>query len=101
MYPPIVTPYLVGVATAPLVVKILRPIVRGAVRAGAILAAEAKTAAAETSKQYLDLVADASADFATQSRLATEAAVGNKEKSGRGRPGTHGARRGAGADTEE
>ncbi|MDQ3761584.1 MAG: DUF5132 domain-containing protein [Actinomycetota bacterium] len=77
MFPPIVTPYLLGVVTAPLVVRIAKPIVRGTVKASVGLAMEAKKAAAEAGQEYRGLAAEASADMATKSRMAAKTATKN------------------------
>jgi Protein of unknown function (DUF5132) len=61
MYPPVVTPYLLGVVTAPLVVQIFKPIVRGVTRATVGLSLEAKKAAAEVGQGYQELAAEVSA----------------------------------------
>ncbi|MDQ3761586.1 MAG: DUF5132 domain-containing protein [Actinomycetota bacterium] len=68
MYPPVVTPYLLGVVTAPLVVRIVRPIVRGTVKASVGLSLEAKKAAAEVRQEYQGLTAEVSADMAAKNR---------------------------------
>ncbi|MGH3566773.1 MAG: DUF5132 domain-containing protein [Pseudonocardia sp.] len=61
MFPAVVTPYLVGVVTAPLVVRIIRPIVRGTVKASVGLALEARRAAAEAGAEVQGIAAEASA----------------------------------------
>lgn len=78
MFPPIVTPYLVGVVTAPLVVKILKPIVRGTVKASIGLATEAKKAAAEAALEYHYLAAEANADLVSKSGAAARSAADKK-----------------------
>ncbi|MGH3854830.1 MAG: DUF5132 domain-containing protein [Pseudonocardiaceae bacterium] len=70
MFPPAVTPYLLGVVTAPLMVKIFKPIVRGTVKASVGLAIEVKRAAAEAGQEYRTLAAEAS-------RIAAEADAKN------------------------
>jgi hypothetical protein len=70
---PLLTPYVLGVATAPLVVRVFKPIVRGTVRASVGLTMEAKRAAAEARQEYRELAAEASADLASQSRMAAQA----------------------------
>lgn len=72
---PLVTPYVLGIVTAPLVVRVFKPIVRGTVRASVGLTMEAKRAAAEARQEYRELTAEASADLASQSRMAAEAAT--------------------------
>jgi Protein of unknown function (DUF5132) len=61
MYPPVVAPYLVGVVTAPLVVRIITPIVRGTVKATVGIALEAKKAAAEAGAELQGIAAEAGA----------------------------------------
>lgn len=82
MFPPIVAPFLLGVVTAPLAVKIFKPIVRGTVKASVGLAMEAKRAAAEASLEYRELAAEASADLATKSSMAAQSATKGGAKSG-------------------
>lgn len=72
---PLVTPYALGVVTAPLVLRIFKPIVRGTVKASVGLTMEAKRAAAEARQEYRELAAETSADLASQSRIAAQAAT--------------------------
>jgi Protein of unknown function (DUF5132) len=77
MFPPVVTPYLLGVVTAPLVVKIFKPVVRGTVKASVGLAMEARRAAAEAGQEYRAIAAEESADLAAKSRMSARAAAKN------------------------
>ncbi|MGH3828909.1 MAG: DUF5132 domain-containing protein [Pseudonocardiaceae bacterium] len=61
IYPPVIAPYLVGVVTAPLVVWLIKPIVRGAVKTTVALTLEAKKAAAEASAQIQGIAAEVDA----------------------------------------
>jgi Protein of unknown function (DUF5132) len=61
MYPPIVAPYVVGVVTAPLVVRLLKPIVRGTVKATVGIVLEGKRAAAEANAEVRSIAAEAGA----------------------------------------
>jgi hypothetical protein len=75
MFPPVVTPFLIGVVTAPLVVRVFKPIVRGTVKASVGLAMEAKRAAAEVGQEYRAIAAEESTDLAAQSRMTAKAAT--------------------------
>lgn len=57
-------PYLIGVVTAPLVGKIVKPILRGTIKASVGLALEAKRAAAEAGAEFHALAIEVSADNA-------------------------------------
>jgi uncharacterized protein DUF5132 len=74
---PVVTPYLLGVVTAPLVVRVFKPIVRGTVRASVGLAMEAKKAAAEAGQEYRAIAAEESGELAAQSHMAAKASRGS------------------------
>ena len=58
---PGVAPYLIGVVTAPLVARIVKPIVRGTVKTTVGLAMEAKKAAAEAGAGFQGIAAEVSA----------------------------------------
>ncbi len=58
MFPSVVTPYVAGVVTAPLVVRILKPIVRGTVKATVGIVLEAKKAAAEAGAEVHGIAAE-------------------------------------------
>ncbi len=80
---PILAPYLIGVVTAPLVVKIIKPLVRGTVKASVGLALEVKKAAAEAGEEFQDIAAEVSSDKATESIMSADVAA----KAGRLRAG--------------
>lgn len=54
-----VLPYLVGVVTAPLVVAVVKPVVRGTVRATMDISMQAKKVAAEAREDYQAIAAEA------------------------------------------
>ncbi|MGI5350796.1 DUF5132 domain-containing protein [Streptomyces sp. CA-250714] len=60
--PPVFPVFLVGVVAAPLVKKVLKPVVRGAVKTSVKLAADAKRAAHEVNEELYDIAAEASAE---------------------------------------
>lgn len=64
MIPPFVVPYLIGLATAPLVVKIIKPLARSTVKATIEIGLQAKKLAAETAEDLQDLAAEASVEMA-------------------------------------
>lgn len=64
MIPPFLTPYLIGVVTAPLVVKIIKPLARSTVKATIEIGLQAKKLAAETAEDLQDLAAEASVEMA-------------------------------------
>lgn len=67
----IVVPYLIGVVTAPLVVAVAKPIVRGTVKATMGISLQAKKAAAEAREDYHVIAKEARSDEAL--RRADEA----------------------------
>jgi hypothetical protein len=77
----VIAPYLIGVVTAPLVAKIVKPLVRGTVKASVGLALEVKKAAAEAGAEFHDLAAEVSADKTTEAVMSADVAA----KSGRSR----------------
>lgn len=78
---PVMAPYLIGVVTAPLVAKIVKPLVRGAVKASVGLALEVKKAAAEAGEEIQGLAAEVSSDKATEAAMGIDVAA----KAGRSR----------------
>ena len=72
---PVLAPYLIGVVTAPLVVKIVKPIVRGTVKATVGLALEVKRAAAEAGEEFQDIAAEVSSDKAAEAVYASAVAA--------------------------
>jgi hypothetical protein len=59
--PPTGVVFLVGVVAAPLMPKILKPVLRGAIKAGTDLTIKAKRVAAEVTEDVQDIVAETSA----------------------------------------
>jgi len=55
----ILAPYVVGVVTAPLVARVLKPLFRGVVKASVGITLEAKKAAAEVREEFQDIAAEA------------------------------------------
>lgn len=55
----ILAPYMVGVVTAPLVARVLKPLFRGVVKASVGITLEAKKAAAEVREEFQDIAAEA------------------------------------------
>lgn len=77
----VIAPYLIGVVTAPLVVKIIKPLVRGTVKASVGLALEVKKAAAEAGEEFQGIAAEVSSEKAAGAVMSAEAAA----KAGRSR----------------
>ncbi|MFI8849660.1 DUF5132 domain-containing protein [Streptomyces sp. 891-h] len=61
--PPVVPVFAVGVIAAPLVKKMLKPVVRGVVRTSVKIASDAKRAAHEVNEELYDIAAEASAEI--------------------------------------
>lgn len=61
----IVLPYLIGVAVAPLIGMITKPLIRGAIKTTIKISLEVKKLAAEAAEDLQDLAAEASAEFVT------------------------------------
>lgn len=68
-------PYLVGVVTAPLLVKLVKPILRGTVKASVGLALEVKKAAAEAGEEFQALAAEVGVEKASESAMSAELAA--------------------------
>jgi uncharacterized protein DUF5132 len=79
----VMAPYLIGVVTAPLVAKVVKPLVRGAVKASVGLALEVKKAAAEASEEIHGLAAEVSSEKAAGAAMGVDVAA----KAGRSRAG--------------
>jgi hypothetical protein len=77
----VVAPYLIGVVTAPLVVKIIKPLVRGTVKASVGLALEVKKAAAEAGEEFQGIAAEVTSDKAAETVMSADVAA----KAGRSR----------------
>ena len=67
-------PYLICVVTAPLVVKIFKPVLRGTVKASVGLALEVKKAAAEAGQEFHTLATEVSADKAAEAAMSADVA---------------------------
>ena len=65
-----VAPYLIGVVTAPLLAKVIEPMLRGAVKASVGLALEVRKAAIEAAVEFHDIAAEANADLARKNATA-------------------------------
>lgn len=63
MLPTALTPYLLGLVTAPLIAKVVKPILRGTVKTTVGLALQAKKLASEAVEDVQDLAAEASAEM--------------------------------------
>jgi len=70
----VAAPYLIGVVTAPLVVGVLRPLVRGLVKATVTIGLQTKRLAAEAREEFQDITAEASAEMAGRAATAGEVA---------------------------
>lgn len=55
---PVLAPYVIGIVTAPLVVKAIKPLCRGVVKVTVGVALEAKKAAAEAREEFQDIAAE-------------------------------------------
>jgi Protein of unknown function (DUF5132) len=60
-------PILVGIALAPVVKRLAKPVVRGAMKTSVGLALEAKKAAHEVGEEFADLSAEIVAEMTTKS----------------------------------
>lgn len=69
----VVAPYLIGVVTAPLAARVLRPVARGVVKAAVSVATEVKRAAAEAAEEVQGIAAEVEVDKAD--KAATEAKI--------------------------
>lgn len=75
MAAPVLVPYLLGLVTAPLMVKVVKPLLRGTVKTTVGLALQVKKVAAEAVEDVQDLAAEASAEMvATEMASAQRAA---------------------------
>lgn len=57
-------PYLIGLVTAPLVMKVAKPLLRSTVKTTIEVGLQAKKLAAEAAEDFQDLAAEASAELA-------------------------------------
>ena len=70
---PVLAPYVIGVVTAPLVVKVFKPLFRGLVKTSVELTLEAKRAASEVREGFQDIAAEATFDKAATDKVANAA----------------------------
>lgn len=61
---PFFAPYLIGLVTAPLAVKVVKPLLRGAVKTTIGVGLQAKKLATDAAEDLQDLAAEASAEMA-------------------------------------
>jgi Protein of unknown function (DUF5132) len=69
----VLAPYAVGVVTAPLVARFLKPLFRGIVKASVGATLEAKKAAAEVREEYQDIAAEAALQKVAANKAANAA----------------------------
>lgn len=87
MLPPFIIPYVVGVVTAPLVGKIIKPLARGVVKTTVGVALQVRKLAVEAGEDLQDFAAEVSADFAaSEVGMQSGATVSNPSSAG-ARPG--------------
>lgn len=86
MFPPVLTPYLIGLVTAPLAGMVIKPLLRGTVKTTVALVLQVKKLAAEAGEEIQDLAAEASADMASQTAVSADMAakVGQSRGTGSG-----------------
>lgn len=75
-----VLPYSVGIITAPLVAKIVKQLLRGAVKTTIGAGLQVKKLAAEASDELAGLISEVSTDMATNTAASAESAVGTPGK---------------------
>lgn len=68
-------PYLIGLVTAPLVAKIIKPILRGTVKTSVEVGLQMKKLAAEAAEDFQDLAAEANAEMAAAEATRTRSGV--------------------------
>ncbi|MEU1177876.1 DUF5132 domain-containing protein [Streptomyces sp. NPDC005820] len=71
--PPVVPPFLIGLITAPVLKRVVKPLVRGVVMTSVGLALEVRRAAVETGAQIQDLTAEVVAEKQARSGGAPRA----------------------------
>lgn len=64
MFPSFVAPYLIGLVTAPLVLRVVKPLFRNATKTTIEIGLKARKLAAEAIEDLQDLAAEANADVA-------------------------------------
>lgn len=81
MLPRFAIPYLIGLVSAPLVTRVLQPIVRSVVKTTIELGLQARKLAAEAAEDLQDLVAETSVEVAAAERKKkSEASVTESKK---------------------
>jgi hypothetical protein len=63
---PPVTPFLLGLAVGPLIVKTAKPILRGAVKAVVVLGFEARKLAVQVGEEVQDIASETAAESITE-----------------------------------
>jgi uncharacterized protein DUF5132 len=76
---PVLAPYVIGVVTAPLVVKVFKPLFRGLVKTSVGVTLEAKRAASEMREEFQDIAAEAAFEKAATDKVANAAGPANPE----------------------
>jgi hypothetical protein len=74
----IVLPYLIGVVTAPLVAKVVKPLARGTIKTTIGIGAQAKRLVAQTVEDFQDLAAEANAEV-TATKAGSWSRTGGSE----------------------
>jgi hypothetical protein len=67
---PVLLPYLIGIVTAPLAAKIIKPIFRGVVKTTMGVALEVKRVAAEAGEELQDIAAEVSVEKVAANKAA-------------------------------
>lgn len=83
---PVLLPYLVGIVTAPLAAKIIKPLFRGVVKTTVGVAMEVKRVAAEAGEEIQDIAAEVSVEkvAADKAARAPRAGVVTTKETGTG-----------------
>lgn len=82
MAPPVLVPYLLGLVTAPLMAKVVKPLLRGTVKTTVGLALQVKKVAAEAVEDVQDLAAEASAEMVAAEMASAQRAAEAAPKAG-------------------
>lgn len=73
---PVLLPYLIGVVTAPLAAKVIKPLFRGVVKTTVGVAMEVKRVAAEAGEEIQDIAAEVSVEKVAADKAAKTARSG-------------------------
>lgn len=76
----VMLPYLVGVVTAPLVAKVVKPLARGALKTTIGISLQAKRLIAKTAEDFQDLAAEANAEVAAAKGRTGSRTAGSEAK---------------------